>query len=80
MPKILRQNVPEPVLRHLLTRIRQREISHDQLVLLAKWLEGEPEVPTGQWYRRFPQMIVCGEGELVKTFLLPNQSPIGEEL
>ena len=61
MPKILRQNLPEPVLRHLLTRISQREINHDQLVLFASWLEEEPEVPTGKWYRRFPQMIVCGE-------------------
>jgi hypothetical protein len=25
-------------------------------------------------------MIVCGEGELVKTFLAANQIPIGTEL
>jgi hypothetical protein len=25
-------------------------------------------------------MIVCGEGELVKTFLATNQIPIGTEL
>jgi hypothetical protein len=39
-----------------------------------------PEVPTGKWFKRFPEMTVCGEGELIKTFLLPSQSPIGEEL
>jgi hypothetical protein len=25
-------------------------------------------------------MTVCGEGELVRTFLLPSQVPTGEEL
>ena len=29
--------------------------------------------------QKFPGMIVCGEGELVKTFLMSNQTPIGEE-
>ena len=80
MPQVRRHNLPEAVFRHLLARVRQREIPYDQLQLFADWLELEPEVPTGQWYRRFPGMIVCGEGELVKTFLLPTQTPIGEEL
>ena len=80
MPKIRRKSLPEAVLRHLLTRMRQREIGHDQLVLFAEWLEEEPEVPAGAWFRRFPEMTVCGEGELVKTFLLPHQTPIGEEM
>ncbi len=80
MPKVRRHNVPEPVLRHLLTRIRQREISHTQLELLAQWLDSEPTVPAGRWFRRFPDMIVCGEGELLKTFLIKNQTPTGEEI
>jgi hypothetical protein len=25
-------------------------------------------------------MIVCGEGELVKTFLVPGQAPHGQEV
>jgi len=25
-------------------------------------------------------MIVCGEGELIKTFLLPGQAPDGQEI
>ena len=58
----------------------EREISPQQLRLLAEWLDLEPEVPTGQWYKRFPEMIVCGEGELIKTFLRRGQVPIGEEL
>jgi len=80
MPKVRRHSLPEPVFRHLLARIRQREISHDQLELFAQWLDSAPEVPAGQWFRRFPGMIVCGEGELVKTFLARTQTPLGEEV
>ena len=47
MPKIRRKSLPEAVLRHLLTRMRQREIGHDQLVLFAEWFEEKPEVPAG---------------------------------
>jgi len=32
-------------------------------------------VPKGEWYNRFSGMVVCGEGELIKTFLLPGQHP-----
>jgi hypothetical protein len=52
-----------------------RKIPPSQLELLAKWLDGEPEVPQAPWYKRFPGMIVCGEGELIKTSLLPGQTP-----
>jgi len=30
--------------------------------------------------KRFPEMMVCGEGELVKTFLTAGQSPTGTEI
>jgi hypothetical protein len=80
MPKIRRQNLPPALLDHLLDRIRSREISADQLGLFADWLDSEPEVPSERWFKRFPGMIVCGEAELVKTFLTSGQSPIGTEL
>ena len=44
------------------------------------WLENEPEVPEGKWFKRFPEVTVCGKGELIKTFLRPNQAPLGEEI
>lgn len=34
----------------------------------------------GKWFKQFPGMVVCGEGELVKTFLTSGQTPVGEEL
>ena len=80
MPKVRRQKVPEALLRHLLTRMRQRAVSHEQIMLLARWLDTEPEVPHGRWFKKFSGMTVCGEGELIKTFLQPGQLPDGEEI
>ena len=30
--------------------------------------------------KRFPGMTLCGEGDLVKTLLLPGQLPYGQEI
>jgi len=68
------------LLDHLLARIRDRDISAEQLGHLADWLSTEPIVPPGKWYKRFSGMIVCGDGELVKTFLRLGQAPEGDEL
>jgi len=80
MPKIRRDNLPPALLNHLLDRITEREISANQLGQFADWLVSEPEVPEGRWFKRFPEMIVCGEGALIKTFLRPGQVPAGEEV
>jgi hypothetical protein len=65
---------------HLLDRITTREISADQLGQFADWLVTEPDVPEGRWFKRFPEIIVCGEGELVKTLLRSGQVAAGEEV
>jgi hypothetical protein len=80
MPKIRRQKVPERLLVHLLTRVRQRSISYEQIIMLAQWMDTEPEVPGGRWYKRFSGFTVCGEGELIKTFLLAGQAPDGQDI
>ena len=80
MPKIRRQNVPPALYAHLLDRVQQRNISAQQLRLMLWWMDTQPEVPTGRWFKRFPELTVCGEGELIKTFLLPRQAPTGEEV
>lgn len=80
MPKIRRRKLPQALLVHLLLRVRQRNISEDQIVLLARWLDTEPEVPKGKWFKRFPGFLLCGDGEFVKTFLLPGQVPDGQEI
>jgi hypothetical protein len=80
MPQIRRQNLPPRLLDHLLARVSERKVSAEQLERLADWLGGEPEVPSGRWFKKFPGMTVCGEGELIKTFLQPGQLPDGEEI
>ena len=80
MPQIKRANIPPALFQHLLNRIQDRKIPADQLMLLATWLDSGPEVPDGEWYKRFSGMIACGEGELIKTFLLPDQHPKGKRV
>ena len=80
MPKVRRRNLPRPLLAHLLERVEDRSISVGQLQCLYDWLESQPEVPDGEWFKRFRGMTVCGEGQFVKTFLLPGQLPHGEEV
>ena len=80
MPKVRRRNVPRALVAHLEDRVRDREIPVGQLQLLSEWLNGEPEVPVGKWFKRFPGMIACGEGEFVKTFLRIGQVPDGAEI
>ena len=80
MPKIRRQNLPRALYAHLLDRVQQRSISAGQLRLMLRWVDAQPEVPEGRWFKRFPELVVCGEGELIKTFLLPTQTPSGDEM
>lgn len=72
--------MPHAVFRHLLDRVEERAIPAEELGLLADWLDTNPIVPSGQWFKRFPEMTICGEGELGKTVLSKGQSPCGEEV
>lgn len=80
MPQIQRSNLPEALFRHLLQRVKEREISVSDIAQLAGWLDTQPEVPEGRWFRRFETFAVCGEGALIKTFLGKNQSATGTEV
>ncbi len=80
MPKVRRHNVPPALFQHLLGRVQSRALPTSQLELLAQWLDTEPDVPEGPWYKRFSGMTVCGEGEPIKTLLLPGQAPKGQRL
>ena len=52
-------------LNHVLDRIQQRSITANQLGLLAERLDTQPDVPDGKWFKRFPGMTACGDGELI---------------
>src|SRR6059058_2045243 len=55
MPRVQRRDLPLALLNHLLDRISERAISADQLEEFADWLDTEPEVPDGRWFKRFPR-------------------------
>ena len=57
MPRIRRHNLPPHLLDHLLDRVSRRNISADQLGLMADWLRTEPEVPDGPWFKKFSGRI-----------------------
>lgn len=80
MPKVRRQNLPQRLMDHLLDRVSLRQVSADDLIALRDWLDSNPEVPAGNWFKTFDNFVICGKGELVKTVLSKDQSPIGEEL
>jgi hypothetical protein len=80
MPRVRRENLPRALFQHLLGRVYERDISTNQLQLLLEWLEGEPEVPTARWFKRFPELTVCGEGELIKTILRADQAALGDKV
>jgi len=80
MPKVKRQSLPPQILEHLSERVRIREISSDDLIALRDWLDTNPEVPAADWFKRFENFSLCGRGELIKTFLSKEQTPVGEEL
>jgi len=80
MPKIQRRNVPRAVIEHLVRRVRERHVPIDELQAFAKWLDTNPTVPIGPWFRRFPKIIVCGEGQLVKTILEDGHTAVGTEV
>ena len=69
MPKIERWDaLPAAVRQHL---------ADNQLRL---WVESQPEVPEGDWYKDFGSFKVCGHGSYPKTFLLPGQAARGAAL
>lgn len=79
MPKI-RKPPPAGILSHLVERFRDGRISIRDFTTLKQWLESEPDVPAGKWYKRFDKFILAGEGELPKTFLTPGMTAKGEEV
>jgi len=80
MPRIRRKDVPKPLFEHLLLRVHDRSIGVDAIESLAAWLDTDPEVPAGPWFKRFPALTVCGDGALIKTFLTASQAPFGTGL
>lgn len=81
MPRISRwAELPPNVRQHLVDRMRDRAITVSDLNQLRLWIESQPEVPEGPWYKDFGSFKICGEGSLPKTFLLKGQNAKGKAL
>jgi hypothetical protein len=80
MPRIRWTSLPEAIREHLLLRLKDRQITEQDLWLLKLWRESEPEAPEGSWYKDFGSFKICGEGEYPKTFLLRGQPAKGQRL
>ena len=79
MPKI-RKPPPAGILHHLLQRFREGRIQQSDILELKHWLESDPTVPAGKWFKRFQTGILAGKGELPSTFLAPGMAAEGEEV
>jgi hypothetical protein len=73
-------NLPEAVRHHLTERMRDRAISVSDLKQLRLWVETQPQLPEGDWYKDFGSFKICGSGSHPKTFLLRTQTAKGEAL
>ena len=80
MPKIQWTGLPLALRDHLFERLRDRQISAEDLYRLKAWREAEPQAPDGLWYKDFGSFKICGEGKYPKTFLLRGQSAKGQQL
>ena len=79
MPKIKRPP-PKGVLDHLVKRYCEGRISESDFLELKHWLESDPDVPHGKWFKRFKTGVLAGEGEHPSTFLAPGMAVEGEEV
>jgi hypothetical protein len=70
--------LPPGVRRHLIDRMYDRAIGIADLNGLRLWIDSNPEVPDGDWYKDSGSFKICGNGSLPKTFLLQGQAAKGK--
>jgi carbonic anhydrase len=61
VPKIQWSGLPEALRKHLLLRLKERQITEQDLLKLMEWRQSEPEAPD-RWYKDFGSFKICGEG------------------
>jgi hypothetical protein len=67
-------------MRHLVERFRDGRILVADFDALQNWLNSDPDVPHGEWYKKFSSFTLAGEGDLPKTFLTSGMAPHGTEV
>ena len=77
MPRIASwAELPPNVRQHLLDRMRDRAITLSDLNQLRLWIESQPEVPEGEWYKDFGSFKICGAGGFPSPCALPANLPL----
>ena len=65
-------NFPTKLRQHLVQRMADRSITIADLNQLRLWVESNPEVPDGEWYKDFGSFKVCAETDHTQRhFSLP---------
>ncbi len=72
--------LPAGIRAHLVERMRDRNMTLDDLNRLRLWIESKPHVPEEAWYKDFGSFKLCGDGKYPKTFLLAGQTATGRRL
>lgn len=71
---------PPRVREHLRERLRDRRVTVADLDKLRVWVESQPEVPAGDWFKDFGSFKICGNGPDPSTFLTAEQKAWGKEI
>jgi hypothetical protein len=53
MPRLQRSQLPRRLFRHLRDRVLERQVPVRELVAFAAWMDSDPVVPEGRWFKRF---------------------------
>jgi hypothetical protein len=80
MPKLLRSSLPPEVLSHIYRRVMERHISKDALGQVLYWVDSDPTVPAGEWFKRFDGVSLAGRGALILTVLEADMVAVGKEV
>jgi hypothetical protein len=71
---------PLAVKAHLFQRLKDRQITSDDLDKLRIWVESSPDLPDGPWYKDFGSFKIVGQGPYPLTFLDSTQIAFGREI
>jgi hypothetical protein len=53
VPKIQWSGLPEGLCKHLLLRLKEGQVTEEDLLKLMEWRQSEPDAPDGPWYKDF---------------------------
>lgn len=73
-------NFPVGIKQHLERRLLDRKITLDDLNKLRVWVDSDPNLPPGHWFRDFGSFKIVGEGPNPLSFLNSDQIAFGEEI